>query len=138
MILLLYFFFRYRRFVAFDEVAKPRGPIMPLKNIKEANTDDMFKPFDYKPHDYNQELLPMPNKDDMKIYLRYLKIGRTGQTLPLCKQDLNLYMNFIKAVRPPYKEDFINYEECLEKVDIRQNDENEEYSECLKEFSIFQ
>ena len=64
----------YKRFVAFDEVAKPRGPIKPLESIKETNIDHMFKPFDYKPHDYTKELLPMPNEEDMKIYQRY--IGR--------------------------------------------------------------
>ena len=69
-----------------------------------------FSSFDYNPHDYTKNLLPKPSEDDMKIYQRYVTIGKTAQTLPT-KEDLELYMNYLKLGKTPTDEDWKNYNE---------------------------
>ena len=71
---------------------------------------NIFSSFDYNPHDYTKNLLPKPSEDDMKIYQRYVTIGKTAQTLPT-KEDLELYMNYLKLGKTPTDEDWKNYNE---------------------------
>jgi len=101
---------KYKKFLKFDGIDKPRGPFENFKSIKEAKTDDIFSSFDYNPHDYTKNLLPKPSEDDMKIYQRYVTIGKTAQTLPT-KEDLELYMNYLKLGKTPTDEDWKNYNE---------------------------
>ena len=46
----------------------------------------------------------------MKIYQRYVTIGKTAQTLPT-KEDLELYMEYLKLGKTPSDEDWKNYNE---------------------------
>ena len=102
----------YEKFVKFDAVKK--GKSKELKTIKEAKNeiDEMFRPFDYKPHDYTKELLPMPAAEDVKIYKKYIEIGRTGKSVP-SKEDVQLYMDYIKKGKNPTKEDWEKYDEYM-------------------------
>ena len=106
----------YDRWVEFDKIAKPRSPQRNFRSIAEASTEHLFVPFDYKPHDYTKELLPMPSQEDMEIYENYLRVGRTGQSLPT-REDLDMYMDYVKSAKIPTKEDLENYQNCLEKIE---------------------
>ena len=106
----------YDRWVEFDKIAKPRSPQRNFRSIAEASTEHLFVPFDYKPHDYTKELLPMPSQEDMEIYENYLRVGRTGQSLPT-REDLDMYMDYVKSAKIPTKEDLENYQNCLNKIE---------------------
>lgn len=75
-------------------MAKPRF-IGPLKTIEDGNTEHLFKPFDYKMHDYILDLLPMPIAKDLAIYQKHIKIGRTAVTCPTT-EDLDIYLEYVK------------------------------------------
>ena len=112
---------QYERWVEFDKIANPRSPIKNFKSIAEAKTDHLFRPFDYVPHDYRKELLPMPSAEDMEKYENYVRVGRTGQSLP-SKQDLDMYMDYVKKAKVPTKEDKEKYQECLEKIEAKERE----------------
>ena len=108
----------YDRWVEFDKIAKPRTPQRNFKSIAEASTEHLFNPFDYKPHDYRKQLLPMPNEEDMAMYQKYIHVGRTGQCLPT-KEDLEMYMNYVKSAKIPSKEDLEKYQNCLNQIEAQ-------------------
>ena len=71
-----------------------------------------YRPFDYKPHDYINDLRPNPSKEDMEIYQEYVRIGRTAKTLPK-KEDLEMYMSYLKLGKTPTKEDWECYHQYM-------------------------
>ena len=58
----------------------------------------------------------MQSKEDMEIYENYLRVGRTSQSLST-REDLDMYMDYVKSAKIPTKEDLENYQNCLNKIE---------------------
>ena len=93
----------------------------------------MFKPFEYKPHDYTQDLLPMPNEKDLKLYFRQVIVGNTGKTVT-SKADLKIYLDYIKSFRDPSQKDLEDYEKGLLQAENYEKEFDEKFLQFLDDY----
>ena len=94
----------------------------------------MFKPFEYKPHDYTQDLLPMPNETDLKLYFRQVLIGKTGKAVT-SKADLKIYLDYIKSFKDPSKKDLEDYERGVQEAEAYEKEFDEKFQKFLDDYN---
>ena len=104
----------YERFLKFDFIDKPRGKFKNLETIKGALGTDIFLPWDYKVHNYEKDLLPMPSNEDKQMYHNYLDWERIATVMP-SEEDQEMYREYVKLSFPQPMRDF---HELLESPDL--------------------